>query len=375
MTVRLRLAVTYSIAVLATAMLVIAAVIAVADDPMRAALLGLVALLPTMTAIGLLVSDRAFRRAAHIEEAANQVDSGRDRIALAEPADEWKRLADTIDAMLDRIEDETEARWSTVQDLAHELRNPLAVMATTLDVALGDEDASVAELRRAAEVARRTVDRVAGTVDDLVIFARNEIPQSRRTEFDLAALLDEVVSEHRGPIEAQRLTVEGDETPTPVVADRDAVKRAIGNIVGNAVRLSHPGSSLRVGTGTHRGFAWVGVDDQGPGLDPRQHDQAFRRFWSRDAASLGGEGRAGLGLAITRQIAEQHGGIVTLRSELGAGAEFVIWMPLNGDAAVGKISADGVHPLWSPLLHGDEQVTVEPDTTPSDEATGSFIPA
>ena len=373
MTVRLRLAATYSLAVLALSMVVVAAVIAAADDPMPATLIGLAALLPAMMAIGVLIADGAFRPAGDITAAAGQVGNGRDRIALTESADEWMRLADTIDAMLDRVEDHNDERWSLVQDLAHELRNPLAVMATTLDVALGDEDASAAELRRSAEVARRTVDRLAGTVDDLVIFARNEIPQSRRTRIDLSVLLDDVVAEHRGPIDAQRLTIESAGTPALVIGDRDAAKRAIGNIVGNAVRLSHPGSLLRIGTGTHRGFGWVGIDDQGPGLDPRQHDQAFRRFWSKDAASLGGEERAGLGLAITRQIAEQHGGVVTLRSELGAGAELVIWLPLNGDADVGEISVDGIHPVWSPLLLSDEAATGEADAT--DKPPGSFIPA
>jgi signal transduction histidine kinase len=86
------------------------------------------------------------------------------------------------------------------------------------------------------------------------------------------------------------------------------------------------------------------VEDQGPGIDPRDHEQVFRRFWSADGSSIGGEDRSGLGLAIVRQVAESHGGLVTLRSELGTGAEFVIWLPASPTANRDTVTADGVHP-------------------------------
>jgi signal transduction histidine kinase len=241
-------------------------------------------------------------------------------------------------------------RWASVQDLAHELRNPLAVMATTIDVALGDERATTADLRQAAAVVRRTVDRAAHAVDDLIVFARNETPEARRSEVDLGRLLGDVLAEHQGPIDSQKLVVERVLGPAIVSVDREAIKRAVANLVGNAVRLSRPHSVLRVGAGVHGEFAWIGVDDQGPGLDPREHDLVFQRFWTHDEGSLNGEARSGLGLAITRQVAEQHGGTVTLRSELGAGAEFVIWLPVGGRADLAAVTRDGIHPRWSPLL-------------------------
>lgn len=261
-------------------------------------------------------------------------------------ADERRRRDD---AEAERRVALAEQRWESVQDLAHELRNPLAVMATTIDVALADDEVSVEDLSKATAVVRRTVDRAAATVDDLIVFTRNETPEARRSNVDLGRLLDDVVAEHQGPIDAQRLSVERALAPVIVIGDREAIKRAIANLVGNAVRLSRPHSVLRVGAGAHGDMAWVGVDDQGPGIDPREHDLVFRRFWSHDRGSIGGEQRYGLGLAITRQIAEQHGGTVTLSSELGAGAEFVIWLPIGEPSPLDSVSADGVHPRFSPL--------------------------
>jgi signal transduction histidine kinase len=330
-------------------------------------------MVPASVSIGWLLADRALEPLLAITGAAQHIGRRHDlsgRIDTTGLPDEFRHLGDTLDAMLDRIHTDAEERWASVQDLVHELRNRLAVMATTLDVAL-DDGADLAELRRSAQVVRRTVDRAAGTVDDLIIVARNETPESRRTGVDLSGLLAEVIAEHQGPLGATRLTVERWGDPVVVTADRDAVKRALANVIGNAVRLSHHGSVLRTGSGSYQGFAWVGVDDQGPGIDPRQHADVFRRFWSSpDRASLGGEQHSGLGLAITRQIAEQHGGAVTLRSELGAGAEFVIWLPQSADAEVTDVTADGIHPLWSPMQDDDAGAGMADASV-----TGSFIPA
>jgi signal transduction histidine kinase len=373
--VRWRIALTYSVVVFVLTLVVMAAAMLTATNPAVAALVTLVAMFPLTLAIGWFISDRALRPADDLAEAVRGIGRGDDlttRIRPVGPDDEWRRLTESIDGMLDGIETGVEERWAFVQDLSHELRNPLAVMATTLDVALGDEDASVDDLRRSAEVVRRSVDRVARTIDDLIVFSRNETPEAKRTGFDLAAVLSEVLAEHEGPIGAQRLVVELRERSVLVTGDRAAIKRAVANIVGNAVRLSRPASVLRAGTGLHAGFGWVGVDDQGPGIQPNLHDHVFRRFWSHDAASLGGEERSGLGLAITRQIADQHGGLVTLRSEYGAGAEFVIWIPSSLEADVGQISADGIHPVWSPLQ--DNAATPSAGKA-KEEATGSFISA
>lgn len=375
--VRWRIAVKYSVAVLAVSLLVMTAAMMTSDDVGPAALLVLAAVFPSSVAIGWAILDRGFRPATDIMEAADEIGRGDDlarRVGPRQSGSEWQQIASAIDGMLDGIETGVEERWASVQDLSHELRNPLAVMATTLDVALGDEEASLAELRRSAEVVRRSVDRVARTVDDLIVFARNETPEQKRTGFDLAVVLTEVLTEHLGPIGAQRLVVELHGGPAAVNGDRDAMKRVIGNIVGNAVRLSRPASVLRAGTGIHDGFGWVGVDDQGPGLDPSDHEHVFRRFWSHDGASLGGEERSGLGLAITRQITEQHGGMVTLRSELGAGAEFVIWIPVSPGADLNEISHDGLHPVWGPL----RDIAVAPVPTVAsveEDASEPFISA
>jgi signal transduction histidine kinase len=127
------------------------------------------------------------------------------------------------------------------------------------------------------------------------------------------------------------------------------VKRALGNLIGNAVRLSPRDRHLRVATGALDGWAWVGVADEGPGIPEEQHASVFRRHWSGDASSLRSEPRTGLGLAIARQIAESHSGLITLQSAPGAGATFVLWLPNSPSAERSTVSDDGIHPKSNPM--------------------------
>jgi signal transduction histidine kinase len=322
------------------------------EDLRKFSLWALTSLFPLSIGAGWVIADRALRPIGHITEVAKEIqatDLSR-RIGLAGPDDELKELADTFDAMLDRVEAGVESQRSFIQDTSHELRNPLAVMAANLDVVLADPDATVADLRETATVVRRTVDRATKSVDDLVIFARRDVPESVREDVSLRDIAESVLTEYRGPLEeaALHLTWLGDDVV--VGAERGSLKRAFDNLVNNAVRLTRRGSTLRIATGRVGDFAWLGIEDEGPGIDPRDHEAVFQRHWSGDETSLRAERRSGLGLAIARQIAKAHGGELTVRSVRGAGAAFVLWFPLVPGADRLAVTRDGVHPEHTPSL-------------------------
>jgi signal transduction histidine kinase len=308
-------------------------------------------LFPLSIAAGWLIADRALRPIGRITGVAQDIQASdlSRRIDLEGPQDELHELADTFDAMLDRLEAGVRSQRDFIQDTSHELRNPLAVMATNLDVVLADPAAGPEELRATAEVVRRTVDRATRTVDDLVMFARTDVPEAAREVVSLRAIASEVIEEYRGPLEEADVEVDLWEGDATVSAERRALKRAVGNLVNNAVRLTRRGSTLRIGAGQHAGFGWVGVEDEGPGIDPRDHTVIFQRYWSGDGSSLRSERRSGLGLAIARQVAGAHRGALTVRSVRGAGAAFVLWLPLAAGAEVEAITDDGVHPIVDPF--------------------------
>ena len=317
----------------------------------RFSVFALLGLFPASIAAGWVIADRALRPIGRITSVAKEIQA-RDlsrRIDLAGPEDELKELADTFDAMLDRLEAGIDSQRAFIQDTSHELRNPLAVMATNLDVVLADIDADMATYREMAEVVRRTVDRATQTVEDLVVFARRDIAQSVREPVSLRSVADEVIAEYRGPMGEAALDVEVAGGDATVSAEHGAVKRAFGNLMNNAVRLTRTGSTLRVAAGAYDGFGWLGLEDEGPGIDPRDHEAVFQRYWSGDGSSLRMEQRTGLGLAIARQIAKAHGGELTVRSVRGAGAAFVLWLPIEAGADRSRVTDDGVHALHDPF--------------------------
>ena len=291
-------------------------------------LVALLVLVPVGLAIGWAVAGRVVRPVGTIASVAREIEATdlSRRIRLEGPPDEVRDLADTFDAMLDRLDHGVQTQRRFVEDASHELRNPLAVIRTTLDVALTDpEDAE--GLRRAAEVARRTADRMSTTVDELLAFARTSVQPERRVPVDLAEVVSEVAQEYdaeastRG-VRLSRLARSG----LMVDGDRSALKRAQANLVSNAVRVAPTGSVVHCGAGRAGGWLWFGVRDVGRGIAPDDQPLVFRRAWRDGSPTEEGEAQ-GLGLALVRQIAEVHGGMVSVASVPGHGASFVVWLP------------------------------------------------
>ena len=291
-------------------------------------LLALLALVPVGLAIGWAVAGRVVRPVGKMAGVAREIEATdlSRRIRLGGPPDEMRDLADTFDAMLDRLDQGVRTQRRFVEDASHELRNPLAVIRTTLDVALAEpEDAE--GLRNAAEVARRTADRMSITVDELMALARTSVQPERRTSVDLAEVVAEVAQEYDAEASTRGVRLSW-LAPSGLVidGDRTALKRAQANLVSNALRVAPSGSIVHCRAGRAGGWLWFGVRDVGRGIAPEDQALVFRRAWRDGAPTTEGEGH-GLGLALVRQIAESHGGTVSVASVPGHGASFVVWLP------------------------------------------------
>jgi len=259
------------------------------------------------------------------------------------------RMLRTVDAALADIEATEEERLRRLQEVVHELRTPLAVMGTNLELA-GTEPDMDDETAGFIDAARRAVGRMERTVDDLAGHGRLEV--GAEGPVDVGGLAREVVAEHAGPAQHAgiHLIIAGSTRSTVPTADQAAVQTALGNFLGNAVRLAPRGSAVTVDWGQLAGWAWVAVTDEGPGLAPEFHARVFERGWrGRHERDRNGDGGAGLGLTIARQLTEAQGGVLTLASEEGAGSTFAVWLPLDANVAVTDIVTDnGVQPAAQP---------------------------
>jgi len=280
--------------------------------------------------VGWIVSGRLLRPLGEISNSVREIQASdlKQRIDLGGPNDELRQLADTFDDMLGRLDEAFEGQRQFIHEASHELRNPLAVIRTNLEVTLADPDASAEELRHAAEVVERSSERMARLVDDLLVYARKGTLSLERDPVDVALLVNEAAEEFTAPANAAGVhLVHQAAGGLWVVGDRLALRQALGNLLANAIRYSPEGTTVRLRGGLEGPWVWLAVEDQGPGIDLVDQDRVFQRFWRGDSREGREQGRSGLGLTIVRQIAEAHGGEVKLVSQVDHGSAFALWLP------------------------------------------------
>ncbi|MDQ3620674.1 MAG: HAMP domain-containing histidine kinase [Actinomycetota bacterium] len=287
--------------------------------------------------VGWVVAGRTLAPIGRITDVANHIQATdlSQRIELEGPSDELKRLADTFDRMLARLDDAFAMQRRFVADASHELRNPLAIIKTNLDVALADPDVSKEELERAGSVARRATERMASLVDDLFALARLDSRTPVSDDLSLTALVAEVGEELEALAVQHRLRLRTDfVAQVTIEGDEEGLKRAVANLVDNAIRYAPEDSEIVLAAGVEASWAWISVTDQGPGIPTEQQERVFDRFWRADVSRSRDRGGTGLGLAIVRQIAQAHRGSVQLLSEPGHGSTFIVWLPVRAEEGV-----------------------------------------
>jgi len=277
--------------------------------------------------VGWFVAGRLLRPVEEITRTANRLSASdlSQRINASGPKDELRTLADTIDGMLDRLDEAFRTDRALVEDVSHELRNPVAVVQANVEAVLADEAATPQERAHALAVISRATSRMSRLLEDLLATARRRSGSFADQPVDLESFCRDVVDEHRLLAEDRPLRVITRLSPGPVVyADPESLSRALANLLSNAIRLAPKDSELTIASGSSGGWAWVAVRDQGPGIAEEEQQRVFDRF---RRAQNGGRRGTGLGLAIARQIVESHEGKLTVFSTLGVGSTFVIWLP------------------------------------------------
>ncbi len=258
----------------------------------------------------------------------------------------WARRRDQADGETPTSDPDAAARAAfrrLVEEASHELRNPLAVVTTNLDLVAssrpGDDPAAT---QQAAQAAQRAARRMAATLDELAAGALDPASPGAGPALTVDAVTAGVVEEFAPLASARGLTLERIEggPGATVRGDRLALRRALANLVANAVRLAPSGSTVRCAAGVRGPWVWAGVADEGPGIPADAQPRVFERGWQGPAEQRGGR-PGGLGLAIVRQVAEGHGGVVRLHSREGVGTHVVLWLPaVGGRAPIGDDLVD-----------------------------------
>jgi len=276
---------------------------------------------------------RAVRPLDRVRRVAEEIE-GTDldrRIGLDHGPVEVVALAASFDAMLDRLEGAADTQRRLIEETSHELRTPLAVLATNAEVALAQPDPTVGSLRQGLERSQGAVARLQATIDQLLAEARGRARTLTHRPADLVAVVRAAVDE-TGPLAAAAGVELAVTCPDEAVCalDEPTVRRAVLNLLDNAVRHAPAGSTVEVAVevaaGASGAEARVVVTDHGPGVPPDQQERIFERFWRGGTGAPG----TGLGLPIASQVARAHGGALTVRSPgpAGDGAVFTLTLRL-----------------------------------------------
>ncbi|HEY7206394.1 MAG TPA: ATP-binding protein [Methylomirabilota bacterium] len=252
-----------------------------------------------------------------------------ERVERPRTGDELDRLAETMNDMLARLEQAFAQSRRFAADAAHELRTPLAALRGTTEVALRG-DRSPAEYRKVLTSSLEEVERLIRLSEDLLLYSRALAgPEPAGERVDLEPLLLEGLDAGARLGQAAGVSVRIESAaPAVVRGDPTALRRALLNLVENAVKYTPRGGKVELSLVAGDGTAALTVADTGIGVDPADAERVFEPFVRLDAARSRDTGGAGLGLAIARSIVAAHRGTLTLESRPGSGSRFTIRLPL-----------------------------------------------
>ena len=284
---------------------------------------------------GVVLAGRALRPVREMSGAARQITAEdlHRRLARRGADDEIDHLADTLNTMLAGLEAAFAQAKRFSADAAHELRTPLTALKGEMEVALRAAR-SPEEYRRVLHSGLEEVEHLIRLVEDLLFFSRSAAalgPPPARVE--LEPLVLEALEAGARRAQGAGVTIRADALePAAVLGDAGALRRALGNLVDNAVKYTPAGGKVELSLVAGEGQARIVVRDTGIGIDPGDAARIFNPFVRLDAARSRDAGGAGLGLALVRAIVDAHGGVIAVDSRPGAGSRFTIRLPLAPSA-------------------------------------------
>lgn len=312
------------------------------------------ALIFTLFSVAVLVLGAALTRIlvlntfaplAEVEQTALEISRGdySKRIMVSNPNTEVGHLGESLNVMLDRIDQSFEERQHTIEqmrrfisDAGHELRTPLVSVRGYAEMYrhkwLTDEE----QLDHAMERIEKEAIRMGVLVDDLLALARlDERRPLEKTALSLNSIAQDAALDTHAQDPEREVRVIEDDTAPQVSGDENRVRQVMSNIIGNALRYSPEGSPLeiQVSSDRDRGVGVFEIVDHGEGVPEQMREKIFDRFWRADTSRNRETGGSGLGLSIVQSIVRAHDGSVSVHETPGGGATFRVELPLASDSA------------------------------------------
>ena len=270
--------------------------------------IALAIMLAASLALGWIIAGRVVRPIRVITGAAQNISatSLHDRLELTGPDDELKKLGDTIDALLGRLEGAFEAQRHFAANVSHELRTPLTVMRAVMQMALTDPAATTLTFQAACQDVLTEGEHAERIIEALLVLARGERGLDHSEPFDLADIAAQILQARALEAARRGLRVGAATAPAPAEGDPRLAERLVANLVDNALRHNVPGGEVTVTTGTESGRSFISVANTGPKMPPDALARLFQPFQRLGPDPADHGGGLGLGLSIVQAIARAH---------------------------------------------------------------------
>ena len=272
-------------------------------------------------ALGWIMAGRVLRPLRAITTTAEAISAAslHERLALDGPDDEFKKLADTLDGLLARLEESFAAQRHFVANASHELRTPLTLDKTLLQVALRNPRSTAEQWRATGAELLESGRQQERTLEALLTLATSEGRLTRRQPVDLRDVTASLLRARRDQMQCRQIQVRASLNPARLSGDPDLIERFAANLLDNAVQHNTPAGTVEIITGSKDGRAVLSVANSGPAIptaEIRRLYQPFQRLTTTRASNDDGHG---LGLPIVRAIATAHGAALITRPRAEGG--------------------------------------------------------
>jgi len=304
------------------------------DEIRKVFIFGGLAVLLLTTGPTYALARRALNPVRQVSQLARDIERTADftrRLPTSRGGGEMKELVATFNAMIDRVEQALVAQRSFLADSSHELRRPLTVLRTNIDI-LNDPALPAEEREACVQEMRAEAEAMSRLLSDLLLLSREEKQAIGEAPVDYSLLCEQAVARLRTQ-DAHHKTVAEVVPGVRVQGDRERLAQMLWNLLENAAQYTPDGGQIELHLRPVNGFARVEVQDTGIGIAEEDLPHVFDRFYRGEGARAIRADGVGLGLAIVKYVAEAHTGTATVSSQPGRGTTFSVDIPLAAGAS------------------------------------------
>lgn len=281
------------------------------------------------TVAAYFAAGKALRPLRSLSDAVSSVDETTlaQRLPSAQADDEVGILTQRFNDMLTRLDDAFARQKRFTANAAHELKTPLAILKTGIQVLAADSDATLEDYQEQANHALTSVNRLAGIVDDLLLLASAGASTPAQEEVLLDPLFDAIQSEFLPLLERRGMHCTIRCGDLFVVGNAALLYRVFTNLIENACKYGNQGGQIVIEAASTKDGVVITIADDGPGIDAAHLPYLFDAFYRVDKSRSRAMGGSGLGLSLVKTIIEAHGGSVAVQSDGISGTCFTVMLP------------------------------------------------